>query len=180
MSKQLFNNPNGHRGAAEVKIPMHELYNILLKRIERMDGNFDPDAICQQICVDIEKQQGTFPNFVEKISTIDLSALLVKLKAITGDIPTYEKPVAIWDTESCVQYHVADQHVKEAWNSYANKSALEDAEAYMRGDLGVKNPMTLHQWAPSLTFEKWAEKNGHTVLPFDKAASLFLEKYEGK
>lgn len=68
MSKQLFNNPNGHRGATLVSMPMHELYRIVKQRLDMAvmaieNGNsLDPDAACQSICVEIEKQQGTFPN----------------------------------------------------------------------------------------------------------------------
>lgn len=69
--KQLFNNPEGHRGSATVSIPMHELYNLIKTRLGWLEqalenGNsFDPDALCQQICVEVEKQQGTFPNLRE-------------------------------------------------------------------------------------------------------------------
>lgn len=62
MSEQLFNNPRGHRGSAVVTIPMHELYDLVRKRLEWVDMNVDPDALCQNICVEVEKQQGTFPN----------------------------------------------------------------------------------------------------------------------
>lgn len=62
MSEQLFNNPSGQRGSAVVSIPMHELYKIVRNRLEYVDGNFDPDAVCQTVCVEIEKQQGTYPN----------------------------------------------------------------------------------------------------------------------
>lgn len=60
--EQLFNNPEGRRGSATVTIPMHELYTLIRERLEYVKGDFDPDAVCQNICVEIEKQQGTFPN----------------------------------------------------------------------------------------------------------------------
>lgn len=62
MSLQLFTNPEGQRGGAMVTIPMHELYAIIRARLEYVSGNFDPDALCQNICVEVEKNQGTFPN----------------------------------------------------------------------------------------------------------------------
>jgi hypothetical protein len=62
MSKQLFNNPDGHRGKAEIRIKMYELYDIISDRLEWVKGDFDPDAVCQNICVEIEKHQGTYPN----------------------------------------------------------------------------------------------------------------------
>jgi len=62
MSKQLFNNPDAHRGGAEIRIKMHELYKIIRDRLEWVKGDFDPDAVCQGICVEIEKHQGTYPN----------------------------------------------------------------------------------------------------------------------
>ena len=33
----------------------------MLGRLRNIPG-IDPDAVCQQICVEIEKQQGTYPN----------------------------------------------------------------------------------------------------------------------
>jgi len=65
LSQQLFTNPNGRRGSATVTIPVHELYSILRRRLEWVRGDFDPDALCQNFCVEIEKQQGTFPNIPE-------------------------------------------------------------------------------------------------------------------
>lgn len=62
MSEQLFNNSQGHRGSAVVTIKMHELYDLIRNRLEWVRGDFDPDALCQNICVEVEKHQGTFPN----------------------------------------------------------------------------------------------------------------------
>jgi hypothetical protein len=62
MAEQLFNNPRGQRGSAVVTIPMHELYELLKKRLEYVVPNFDPDAVCQGICCEIETHQGTYPN----------------------------------------------------------------------------------------------------------------------
>jgi len=61
MSSQ-FNSTEGVRGTAIIAIPMHELYAIIRARLEYVKGDFDPDAVCQNICVEIEKYQGTFPN----------------------------------------------------------------------------------------------------------------------
>lgn len=63
MSKQLFNNPEGHRGSAIVTIRMHELYALLHERLAySVKPTVDLDAVCQNLCVAVEKQQGTFPN----------------------------------------------------------------------------------------------------------------------
>lgn len=70
MSEQLFNNPNGHRGSADIRMEMHELYKIIRDRLEWVRGDFDPDALCQNICVEVEKHQGTYPN-VPGLSTDD-------------------------------------------------------------------------------------------------------------
>ena len=61
MSKQLFTNKNAQRGSAIVSIPMYKLYALMFGRLNLIRG-IDPDAVCQQICVEIEKQQGTYPN----------------------------------------------------------------------------------------------------------------------
>lgn len=66
--KQLFNNPEGARGAARVNLPMATVYEIVKARIENMcmrEKSIDPDAVCQNVCVEIEKANGTFPN-IEK------------------------------------------------------------------------------------------------------------------
>ena len=62
MSEHLFNNPRGQRGQAVITIPMHELYELLYNKIIYIQDDFDPEALCQGICVEIEKHQGTFPN----------------------------------------------------------------------------------------------------------------------
>lgn len=64
MSGQLFNNPKGHRGSASITIPMHELYDLIRARLEWVKGDFDPGAVCQNICVEVEKNQGTYPNLL--------------------------------------------------------------------------------------------------------------------
>lgn len=60
--RQLFTNPEARRGSAVVTLQMHELYAIIRARLEYVSGDFDPDALCQNICVEVEKHQGTFPN----------------------------------------------------------------------------------------------------------------------
>lgn len=62
MSEQLFNNPNGRRGSAEVRLKMHEIYDLIRYRLAWVNGDFDPDAVCQNICVEIERKIGTYPN----------------------------------------------------------------------------------------------------------------------
>lgn len=57
-----FDDPAGQRGAAVVSIPMHELYKIIHDRLLYAHVKGDIDAICQKIGVEIEKNQGTFPN----------------------------------------------------------------------------------------------------------------------
>jgi hypothetical protein len=65
MSDQLFNNPNGRRGGTLVaSITYAELYNIIRECLEHADGHFDfdPDAVCQNICCEVEEKMGIFPN----------------------------------------------------------------------------------------------------------------------
>ncbi len=70
MSEQLFNNAHGRRGSADVRLEMHELYKLIRDRLEWVRGDFDPDALCQNICVAVEKHLGTYPN-VEDLGTDD-------------------------------------------------------------------------------------------------------------
>lgn len=63
--KQLFNNPDGHRGATVVNLPMAKVYEIVRDRVDNMcmgDNSIDPDAVTQNVCVEIEKAMGVFPN----------------------------------------------------------------------------------------------------------------------
>ncbi len=65
MAKQLFNNPDGRRGSAVINLPMAKVYEIVKARIENMcmgEQSIDPDAVCQNVCVEIEKAMGTYPN----------------------------------------------------------------------------------------------------------------------
>lgn len=82
MAKQLFNNSHHHRGRTIVSIPMHVLYDLMHARIARIDGAFDADAVCQNICVSIEEQQGTYPN----IADVPLQKIGRALRTI-GDLP---------------------------------------------------------------------------------------------
>lgn len=64
MAIQLFNNKEG-RGGNMVNISFADLYYIVRDRIEYMcigKQSIDPDAVCQNVCVEIEKKMGTFPN----------------------------------------------------------------------------------------------------------------------
>lgn len=64
MSHQ-FNDKNGKRGQTKVTLSMAEVYDIVRDRIEYMCVNqksIDPDAVCQNVCVEIEKKMGIFPN----------------------------------------------------------------------------------------------------------------------
>ena len=62
MASQLFNNPGG-RGGTEIKgITFAQLYRIVMARLDHLQDDFDPDATCQQVCVEVEKAMGIFPN----------------------------------------------------------------------------------------------------------------------
>ena len=63
----LFNDPRGQRGSYLFMMQIHEIYAIINKRLQSTQGrtNFDIDAVCQSICVEIEKHQGIYPN-IEK------------------------------------------------------------------------------------------------------------------
>jgi hypothetical protein len=65
MSDSMFNN-TGFRGSKEVNIKMHELYKIVRDRLEYLQDNFDPDAVCQNVCCEVEKKMGIYPNLKYK------------------------------------------------------------------------------------------------------------------
>jgi hypothetical protein len=66
MSIQLFTNPDA-RGSTVLTLRMHELYEIIHERLEYVDGDFDPDAVCQNICCEIEKKMGIYPNIPSEL-----------------------------------------------------------------------------------------------------------------
>jgi len=64
--KQLFNHDLSPRAQTKVEgLTYHHIYNIIRERLEYVDGDFDPDAVCQAICCEIEKKQGIYPNVPE-------------------------------------------------------------------------------------------------------------------
>ncbi len=61
--QQLFNNHGGKRGQTMIEgITYAALYDIMKRRVENISGNFDPDAVCQNICVELEIAMKIFPN----------------------------------------------------------------------------------------------------------------------
>jgi hypothetical protein len=66
----LFSDKEGRRGKTVVSLPMWKLYQIVRDRIEYMcvnKGSIDPDAVCQNVGVEVEKAMGIYPN-VEKLA----------------------------------------------------------------------------------------------------------------
>jgi hypothetical protein len=60
---QLFNHNQSPRAQTKVEgLTYQDIYSIIRERLEYVDGNFDPDAVCQAICCEIEKKQGIYPN----------------------------------------------------------------------------------------------------------------------
>jgi len=64
MGKHLFTNAEG-RGGATITLKMHELYALIYARAQYVKG-IDPDAFAQNLCCEVEKQQGTYPNVEQK------------------------------------------------------------------------------------------------------------------
>jgi hypothetical protein len=64
----------GTRGETQVNLTFRDLYLIVRERLEYVDGSFDPDAVCQNVCVEIEKKMGIYPN----LSTHPLPMTLTK------------------------------------------------------------------------------------------------------
>lgn len=65
MAKQLFTNPDGRGGNVVEGITFAHVYRIVRDRIEYMiekQPTYDIDAVCQNVCVEIEKVMGTYPN----------------------------------------------------------------------------------------------------------------------
>jgi hypothetical protein len=51
------------RARTKITITFEQLYGILLKRVDHFDHNRDdPDAFCQQVCCEVEKAMGIYPN----------------------------------------------------------------------------------------------------------------------
>ncbi len=72
MAAQLFTNREGVRGGMLISgLTYADVYAIIRKRLEYVPGNFDPDAVCQAICCELEKAMGIYPN-VPGLRTDDL------------------------------------------------------------------------------------------------------------
>jgi hypothetical protein len=62
VSVQIFNNSEG-RGGNEIKgITFAQVYKIFKDRLTYLDRDYDPDAVCQNACVEIEKAMGIYPS----------------------------------------------------------------------------------------------------------------------
>lgn len=65
--KQLFNHPQSPRAQTRVNITFEELYDIVLEKLNYYTPNSDPDAFCQDMCCQIEKKMGIYPNVPTRI-----------------------------------------------------------------------------------------------------------------
>jgi hypothetical protein len=65
--RQLFNHRQSVRARTEIKgVEFIHLYNLLMDKLEYFDSDrSDPDAFCQDVCAQIEKHMGIFPNLGE-------------------------------------------------------------------------------------------------------------------
>lgn len=82
----LFNNHNGARGSHGVDLTMAQVYDIIRERLNYLQENFDPDAFCQNVCCEIEKAMGIFPNIDRLTPTApmpDAGALPVASEKLT-------------------------------------------------------------------------------------------------
>jgi hypothetical protein len=51
------------RARTEIKgLEFIHLYNLVLEKLQYIEGDFDPDSFCQDMCCQIEKHMGIFPN----------------------------------------------------------------------------------------------------------------------
>lgn len=66
MRDNMFNNHSGKRGSTKITLTFAELYEILVERVEYISLDSDPDAVVQNMCCEIEKKMGIYPN-VEKL-----------------------------------------------------------------------------------------------------------------
>jgi len=61
--KQLFNHKDSPRAQTKVDVTFLQLYGIVRSKLDTFDTLVcDPDAFCQQMCVQIERQMGIYPN----------------------------------------------------------------------------------------------------------------------
>lgn len=83
---QLFNNPNGPRGGTELRgVTFAKVYGIIRERLEYLQEDYDPDAVCQQACVEIEKAMGIFPNIGNDKPLVIVDVKLERLLQAVGD-----------------------------------------------------------------------------------------------
>ncbi len=70
--RQLFNHKDSPRAQRHVDIPFKELYRIVRTKLDYYHPDrSDPDAFCQDMCVQIEKAMGIFPNVPGLTATED-------------------------------------------------------------------------------------------------------------
>lgn len=68
--KQLFNHPQSDRAQTTVSVSFAELYKIVRNKLDYFHPDkSDPDAFCQDMCVQIEKKMGIFPNIPAALKT---------------------------------------------------------------------------------------------------------------
>lgn len=61
--KQRFDHRDSPRAQTKVDITFQKLYAIVWRKVIYFDRNTcDPDAFCQGMCVEIEKEMGIYPN----------------------------------------------------------------------------------------------------------------------
>lgn len=75
----------GVRGLTMVSLSVRDLYKIARACIERMGDRPDIDAVCQNICVDIEKKMGIFPN-VPKLENVPVEKRMPAPTFVAGEI----------------------------------------------------------------------------------------------
>ncbi len=63
--KQLFNHPLSPRAQTKINITFEDIYKIVRERLEYYTVESDPDAFCQNMCCEIEKKMGIYPNLPE-------------------------------------------------------------------------------------------------------------------
>jgi hypothetical protein len=61
--KQLFNHPQSDRSQTIATISFADLYKIVRNKLDYYhQDRSDPDAFCQDMCCQIEKAMGIYPN----------------------------------------------------------------------------------------------------------------------
>jgi hypothetical protein len=92
----MFTDKTKERANQIISLPMHVLYKIIHDRVSYIREPYDPDAVAQNACVEIEKHAGIFPNingsvlqeWTRKLTRMQQTVLLTAVRGPDG-LPKY-------------------------------------------------------------------------------------------